>query len=81
MVEQRKVSRRRTLLSGKIVFNQHASVITCVIRNLSDSGACIETPSPAGIPDTFELSIEPGGRRENCQVAWRSEKRIGVRFV
>jgi hypothetical protein len=81
MSEKRKVSRRRTLLSGTVVFNQHGSVITCVIKNLSDIGACIEVPSPTGIPDTFELSIEPGGRKEACQVAWRSEKRVGVRFA
>ena len=80
MSEQRKAPRRRTLLSGNIVFNQRGSVISCVVRNLSDTGACIELPSPAGIPDTFELTIDPGNRVENCRVAWRSEKRIGVRF-
>jgi len=72
--------RRRTLKGGKIIFNQRSSVITCSIVNLSNTGACLEVPSTVGIPGIFELRFEPGDGLHVCEVAWRNERRLGVRF-
>lgn len=80
MTEQRKKQRLRTLKSGSISF-AYASGIDCVIRNLSETGACLELATPAGIPETFALIIKPEGIKRNCQIAWRTARKIGVRFV
>ncbi|MFO3797901.1 MAG: hypothetical protein ACK8QZ_11580, partial [Anaerolineales bacterium] len=56
--ERRIASRRRTLFSGKIIFNQQSSVFCCIVRNISETGACLEIESTVGIPDQFELLIE-----------------------
>ncbi len=80
MSERRHHQRRRTLKAGQIVFNQRFSVITCTVRNLSDGGACIEVANSVGIPDDFDLTIEPEHVNRSCHVAWRSEHRIGVAF-
>lgn len=80
MTEQRKTVRRRIFKSGTIAFNRAAG-ITCTIRNISATGACLEVASPLGIPDSFTLVIESDHETHPCQVAWRSNKRIGVSFA
>jgi PilZ domain len=80
MSERRQHQRRRTLKGGRIVFNQRFSAINCTVRNLSDGGACIEVANSVGIPDDFDLTIEPEHINRPCHVAWRSEHRIGVAF-
>lgn len=80
MTERRTNRRRRTLLTGKIIFNQRSSVITCVVRNLSDTGACLEIPATMHVPDAFELKVEPGGACFECRTVWRHAARIGVAF-
>jgi hypothetical protein len=55
--------------------------VECLIRNMSETGACLEVASPFGIPDSFTLLIRPEIVKRPCQVAWRDAKRIGVRFA
>jgi 4-hydroxy-tetrahydrodipicolinate synthase len=78
--EHRRQRRNRTLKSGRIIFNGGYSILTCVVRNVSASGAMIEVVAMLGIPHEFELAIEPGEPRL-CRVAWRRENRLGVYFV
>jgi PilZ domain len=77
MEDHRSTPRHRVLKAATISFGGGA--ISCTIRNLSDSGASLEVESPIGIPETFALVMDSGGRR--CRVIWRREKRIGVRFT
>ncbi len=77
---QRKSPRHRILKSGTISFNQ-AGGIDCVVRNVSDTGACLEIESPVGIPNDFTLVIKPDNAGRTCHVAWRLARRIGVRFA
>jgi PilZ domain-containing protein len=80
MTEQRRHPRHRTLKGGRIVFNHGSSVISCTVRNLSDGGACLQVATSVGIPDDFDLVIEPERAPRPCHVAWRAEQRIGVAF-
>lgn len=79
MDERRSGQRHRKLKAGTIAFDRAAG-ITCLLRNISDAGACLEVESPFGIPDTFTLVIEKDSLKLPCRVAWRSAKRIGVHF-
>ena len=78
--EHRGSPRLRALKGGSILFGT-AAAIDCTIRNMSETGAALEVESPVGIPDDFDLLIKPERIKRNCRVAWRSAKRIGVRFV
>jgi hypothetical protein len=80
MAEHRRAQRLRTLKGGSIMFGT-AMAVDCLIRNMSETGACLEVTSPFGIPDNFTLLIRPEIIKRSCQVAWREAKRIGVRFV
>jgi hypothetical protein len=80
MSDLRHVPRRRTYKAGRIGFNSGGAVITCLIRNLSDGGACLAVESPIGIPDTFNLVFDSGEPSRVCEVVWRKAKQIGVVF-
>ena len=79
MDERRKAQRLRALKAGSITFNRTV-IIGCGVRNMSPGGACLEVPSPLGIPDDFELIINHDKFRRFCHVVWRSATRMGVEF-
>jgi hypothetical protein len=78
--DTRSSPRRRTLKGGKIVVNDGFSTFTCTIRNLSETGAKLQLSSVIGIPERFVLKLDDG-RDYPCEVAWRTETEIGVKFV
>jgi diguanylate cyclase (GGDEF)-like protein len=80
MQERRKAARSRSLLQGKILINDRHSVIDCVVRNLSEHGACLRVASLVGIPPAFELQIGDETSTRQCIAIWHSDTRIGVEF-
>ena len=78
MVEKRTFSRHRVLKAGTIEFGGGA--ITCMVRNMSDTGAMLDVATPVGIPDYFTLVLRANGHRMPCRLVWWKEKRIGVAF-
>ena len=80
MDERRHAQRARTFRGGKILLNNRRSVVGCTVRNLSDTGACLQVESIADIPDRFDLAIEGDELIYPCRLMWTSENRIGVSF-
>lgn len=78
MNEKRNTLRRRILKAGAIEFGGGA--IDCVVRNLSETGAALSVQSPVGIPPEFNLIVAADNLNRRCQVVWRKENRIGIRF-
>ena len=74
-----RAQRQRILKAGTISFDRAAG-IDCTVRNISETGACLEIESPVGIPNDFTLVIAKDGVKRSCHVAWRSARRIGVHF-
>jgi predicted house-cleaning NTP pyrophosphatase (Maf/HAM1 superfamily) len=72
--------RRQLLRRGKIIFNNRMSVFDCAIAKRTSEGAELMMESTLGVPQTFELRLEPTGERYVCELAWRKEKMIGVVF-
>lgn len=79
MVETRIALRYRAVKVAKIEFGA-AAVIDCTVRDLSLTGAAIEVPSQAEIPEIFTLVMPDDGLHLPCHVVWRREYRIGVTF-
>jgi hypothetical protein len=79
MQEQRAKSRARSLHGGSICFN-HSAAIDCVVKNCSDTGACLEVASPIGIPESFVLTLNKDQTTKPCRVIWRTSRRLGVTF-
>jgi hypothetical protein len=79
-MQERRASRRyRTFKGGSISFDRFAG-IECVVRNLSDGGACLELDCPGSLPADFSLIIRPENVRRSCRLVWRGEHRLGVCF-
>ena len=78
MSEHRSGTRKRILKAGRIEFG--AGTVECVVRNISASGALVEVESCLGIPTEFDLLVMTDGLRQRSHVAWRKEKRLGLRF-
>lgn len=77
-VERRKSPRARLLRTAQIVWLGDEPV-KCVVRNLSEKGACLEVHSE--VPrNTFDLVFDLDQSRRYCWVAWREPNRIGVKF-
>lgn len=81
MMDKRASPRHRTLKGAHIVFNNGASTIDCIVRDLSETGARLKVTTVLGIPDLFDLLIEGEGIPRPCRVARRSNSEIGVSFT
>jgi len=79
MIEHRKSQRYRVFKAATIAFDGAAGV-SCVVRNISDGGACLDVASPFGIPGDFDLHMVSDHAARSCHVVWRAERRIGVAF-
>jgi FixJ family two-component response regulator len=81
MEQRRKSQRSRVLKSGKIILNNRLSIRDCTIRNLSKEGACLVGGHLFDLPVRFMLQCEPDKTEHACEVIWRHEDKIGVRFL
>jgi hypothetical protein len=78
--ERRASPRQKRLNAAKIVFNNNASVIDCIVRDLPPQGARLLVASPVGIPERFDLRIDRNGVCHPSKVTWRANDEIGVSF-
>jgi hypothetical protein len=77
MLDERHDPRFDALRGGTV--ETPVSAITCVVRNISKNGACLEASDPKTIPDNFLLTIWPS-LNYTCEVIWRRKHRLGLRF-
>lgn len=70
----------RTLLAGKVVFNNKCCVMDCVVRELSPRHAIISMPNTSGVPNMLELRIPSRGATYSCEATFRTlyEIRLGI---
>lgn len=71
----------RTLIGGRIIFNNKCSTFDCVVRQLSDTGAALELGSTFAVPNAFVLETKPFSARYDCRVTRRTRTSIEVDFV
>jgi hypothetical protein len=77
MENRRRSFRFRTLKSAKILLGAHH--LSCTIRNLSETGACLEVETADGIPLNFQFRM-PNQSVRACKVIWAAEAMVGVQF-
>jgi hypothetical protein len=75
---KRRATRRNVKRAAKISFAEKS--MTCMVRNVSATGAAIEGANLGEIPDSFKLVLEMETAARCCAVVWRKEKQIGVEF-
>jgi hypothetical protein len=80
MLDRRRLPRIRSLKSARIDFNPHWPPIECVVRNLSEHGACIEMEGGFNTSIEFELTFLSAREKRACRQIWRQDNRLGVEF-
>lgn len=78
--ERRLHPRRRMFKGGKVVFNDRACVVDCVVRDLSNTGARLVFKDFQPLPQRFQLVIQELGTYE-CEVVRHHQTEYGVRFI
>ena len=66
MSERRRYSRIRVQKAAKIVIGTY-SVLDCVVRDLSSTGARIEIPDAAGLPEAVDVTFDGGHTFRPCR--------------
>jgi hypothetical protein len=78
--EKRKSPRSRARLAASIRSDDDGPAIPCVAWDMSETGAKLAVGRPLLLPDRFELVFSTAVHRR-CEIMWRSEKFVGVKFV
>jgi len=78
---QPRATRHRAFKGARIIFNNLASTIDCVVHDLSETGARLDVETVVGIPDSFELIFDDGLPTRQCIVERRTPQALGVRFL
>jgi len=79
MQDRRANSRDKVLFGGCAEVDARSSM-NCVVRNLSENGACVEVNGPARMPEQINLTIARKGRSYLATVIWREANRLGLAF-
>jgi hypothetical protein len=81
MDERRRSERQRSLLRGRVYFNNGRCSLDCLVRDISYEGARIAFSDPVNIPDVIRLAIPKQQRMMDATVRWRRGLTIGVAFT
>lgn len=68
-------------MSGKLVFNNGYSTMSCQIRNAGKLGMGVRLPDTRGVPEHIRLMIDRDRSMYNANVVWRSANSMGLEIV
>ena len=78
MVETRIAPRYRVAKPAKI--DHGGDKISCIIRDISATGAAIEMSDLVRVPAEFILIVPEDRLKLRCRLVWRKGYRMGVAF-
>jgi hypothetical protein len=79
--ERRPDRRRRSLLGGRVTFDDGKQIFDCTIRDLNSSGARITVPERQTIPPRFHLINMRDRIVHDCAVVWMKGGEAGLSFL
>ena len=80
IVERRRSPRHRTLQGAQIIFRDGLCSMSGHILNVSETGAMLRPLEMTLCPNKFVLRPRFDPARD-CEVVWRKDDVLGVRFV
>ncbi|MCA0407565.1 MAG: PilZ domain-containing protein [Proteobacteria bacterium] len=78
--ERRQNQRRRTLMGAKIRCAVFTGATPCVVRNVSDTGACLSVEDALWVPGHFQIEVPHLRLRSDARVVWRRGNGVGIAF-
>src|SRR5215470_20386683 len=79
-MQDRRASARDKVLYGGVVEISDTSTVDCVVRNFSETGACVELHSATSIPREINLTVARKDRSYLAQMIWRQANLVGLAF-
>jgi PilZ domain len=80
--ERRRAPRRKINAAAFLYTGDGRPLGACRMKDISTGGARLAHAIMAELPDQLVLSFSKDGTvRRRCQIAWRTENQLGVRFV
>jgi hypothetical protein len=80
MLDRRQSLRDKVIFGGVAAINDRGSTMDCVVRNISEGGACVEFDESAKLPEEMRLSIARKGRSFLARMIWRQAGKVGLAF-
>jgi PilZ domain len=77
--ERRETARKHTYTPAFLFTSAGAPLGKCIVKDISQSGAKLLYSAADELPAQLQLTI--GMNRRNCQLMWRRDKEVGVRFA
>lgn len=78
---ERRGNARSHVLKGVKLILDKSSVIDCVVRNVTNTGARLHLSNTIGLPEVFDLTFDGGYSFRRCRIVWRSVTEAGVKFM
>jgi len=80
MQDRRQGTRDKVLYGGVAAVNERGSTMDCVVRNISEGGACVEFETSAKLPEELNLTVARRGRSYLARLIWRQANKVGLAF-
>jgi hypothetical protein len=81
MIERRALIRHKTLIKGRIYFNNRLSSLDCIVRDVTERGARLQVPESVALPDAFELHLPNKDEHFRAHAQWRRGDQLGVSWT
>ncbi len=78
--ERRDSPRRKTRFKAVIVFGHDRSTATCMVRDMSETGARLDVGPALDLPSRFHLIWTADRAVLEVEAVWRSPGEVGVAF-
>ena len=79
-MERRRHQRRHVVVMGRIDTGS-PHLTSCIVRDLTATGACLMVTNAAALPEHFQLILQPSGYVTRARIVWRGEGCCGVEFL
>lgn len=80
IADRRDAERKRTLQKGQLFYLDSGAAVECLVLDISQAGARLRPTDVLSCPNRFRLR-GPDGAAYHCEVIWRDDQEIGVRFL
>jgi len=78
---KRNAQRLRVLKGAKIVSLNQWTLVDCVVRDMSETGARIVCGDQMAVRSEFRFYLPADNTIRNARVVWRREDLIGIEFT
>lgn len=78
--DRRGAQRQRTFLACRIIYGETLIAVEGVVRNQSETGVLVRTPSPVALPGRVKLMLVKSGQVIDAKLIWRRDCDIGLQL-